>query len=1741
MIAKRPARFLVLRQIWTLTSKDLRCLLRRHGLLMASVAFVMPLLLAGFFTFAKNLFLPPAKYGVGISRPILTLREAVEIAHGNGHDKLILVDGPAGSGGEQNMSRLLDIITEETQSYRSPIRTVRISTESDLASHCRSTLRGVTRCLGAVVMRGAPPAGPWNYTIRTDALVASGSQLIKVQEGRNVEQVFVLPLQRAVDSAIATIEAGSDADNNNNNNNNNNNPLGVANEWPFTSRTQAEYDDKTRKQYLDAIVNFMGVAFVTTIISVTYQLAGAVATDRESGIARLIDAMLPGCRPGAAQVTRIAAHHLAYTILYAPAWIVAALIVRFGIFVYTSLAVVILLQLLGGLAFVSFSILCASFFNRAQLSSASATLAAFLLAILAQSLTSPATVTVAVLSALFAPCNYVYFITLMARFERLNRPTSLIDMPPGESPWAVPGLALWLLLCLQIVAYPLLAAWVERWRFGTPADGRRYARAGQPNPSLDGDVAVRLDGLTKVYYPALLPRLAAFFRCCGAGSQSTEPVVAVNGLNLSCPRGQIVTLLGANGSGKSTTLNAIAGLHQPTSGSISVDGTGGLGIAPQKNVMWDDVTVQDHLDIFGRLKSPARPPTTEETEELVRSIDLWTKRRALAKTLSGGQKRKLQLGMMLAGGSAVCCVDEVSSGLDPISRRKIWDILLAERGRRTLILTTHFLDEADLLADHMAILSRGTLRAAGSSVELKERFGGGYRVRVPAGAGPEVQGVERKEAADGTTYAAPTSDLAARVIRRLDSGGVADYHFSSPTIEDVFLRLVEEVEVDRVSHPPPSTETKTAGDDKLSREDRPPLKLMDGSVVGNGRQMLVLLRKRATVFKRNWVLYMVAFLLPVLAAVLTSMYVRGKDPTGCSSPRYKTVEDAMSRMTKENYKPRLVMGPSSSLDRTELLRVLTPLFNDTRHRLRHGPDDSGGLQMDTEQVRWAKTYDEFSGFVTGGWRNLTAGVWLGDESSPPTMAWLANKAILVPLIAQQLLDSLQARKTILTSWLPFDVPFDPAVGSVLNLVVYMALALIFFPAFFGLYPSSERTSGVRALQYSNGVRPLPLWAAYAAFDMMFVLATAALVTALWAVLAHSWYHLGFIFVVLALYGLASTEFAYLVSLSARSQLASFAWTVVLQCIVFLVYLITYVCVLTYVSVDRVDGALFISHLVLSALAPIGSVVRSLFIATNLFSTACDGRKLSSRPAGLALYGGPILYLSVQCVLLFGLLVWFDGGSAMRRGRGSKLDSREDGYGAEGNKAGVGHLDGTGAGDEGLRVANLTKSFGRNTAVDNVSFGVGRGEVFALLGPNGAGKSTTMALIRGDERPSRNGGDVFVGPASVTRNRAAARALLGVCPQMDALDSFMTVREHLDFYARVRGVPDADHNVQAVLVAVGLEGLSSRMATALSGGNKRKLSLAMALMGNPAVVLLDEPSSGLDAAAKRILWPVLASAAAGRSILLTTHSMEEADALAARAGILARRMLALGSLDELRRRAGHRLHVHLVAASAPRTTPAQMARMADWVRVAMPEAELEPETYHGQMRFAVRAKDVAAAGTNLRRHYHHHHHHDGHRHHHHQHRRRRRRQQQQQQQQQKKNPPFSSLEDEEDKDVTVVVREEHLAESELESASSDPDSASSSHDQTDSNQQSCYSRSCSCPAATTAPQDDDDGGGGGGALGRLVVLLDRHKSRLGVQHYSVSPTTLDQVFLAIVGADNGRELERPRPAFWSLVREWARAA
>ena len=196
----------------------------------------------------------------------------------------------------------------------------------------------------------------------------------------------------------------------------------------------------------------------------------------------------------------------------------------------------------------------------------------------------------------------------------------------------------------------------------------------------------------------------------------------------------------------------------------------------------------------------------------------------------------------------------------------------------------------------------------------------------------------------------------------------------------------------------------------------------------------------------------------------------------------------------------------------------------------------------------------------------------------------------------------------------------------------------------------------------------------------------------------------------------------------------------------------------------------------------------------------------------------------------------------------------------------------------VNIRNLRKEFDHKPAVDGLNVDMYSGQIFALLGHNGAGKTTTISMLTGmlyhtDGQANAFGIDVF-------NNFVNLRKDLSVCTQHDSLFDQLTVYEHLTLFGKIRGITDEEISVQSkkLLTDLNLKFERDTLAKNLSGGNKRKLSVALAFIGNPRFVLLDEPTSGMDATTRRELWDILASYKKDRILLLTTHYMDEADTL-----------------------------------------------------------------------------------------------------------------------------------------------------------------------------------------------------------------------------------------------------------------------
>ncbi|XP_075928260.1 phospholipid-transporting ATPase ABCA3 isoform X2 [Petromyzon marinus] len=414
---------------------------------------------------------------------------------------------------------------------------------------------------------------------------------------------------------------------------------------------------------------------------------------------------------------------------------------------------------------------------------------------------------------------------------------------------------------------------------------------------------VKIQGLRKVF---------------GKGRHEKE---AVKGLTLNMYEGQITALLGHNGAGKTTTLSILTGLFPPSGGTALVNGYDirydmtlvrkSLGLCPQHDVLFPDLTVEEHLSFFAKLKGCPYERVPDEVSAMLTALQLEDKRQARASALSGGMKRKLSIGIAFIGDPKVVLLDEPTSGMDPCARRATWELLQRQRAGRTVLLTTHFMEEADVLGDRVAIVAHGRLQCCGSSLFLKRKYGAGYHMVVVKQPEADVAWISKlvhshvpeanlsSNAGAELAYIMPADTshrfegLFTELERRRDELGINSYGVSVTTMEEVFLRVGKladsalDAQARQLPHLHYQHERRmhdlTAETDSISAsmDDTSTLVSEDLSSIKLNTGMWLLLQqcramflKRAVYCWRNWKVMVAQFLVPLIFTTVALVVAR---------------------------------------------------------------------------------------------------------------------------------------------------------------------------------------------------------------------------------------------------------------------------------------------------------------------------------------------------------------------------------------------------------------------------------------------------------------------------------------------------------------------------------------------------------------------------------------------------------------------------------------------------------------------------------------------------------------------------------------------------------------------------------------------------------------------------------------------------------------------------------------------------
>ncbi|PWA21189.1 hypothetical protein CCH79_00009352 [Gambusia affinis] len=1244
--------------------------------------------------------------------------------------------------------------------------------------------------------------------------------------------------------------------------------------------------------------------------------------------------------------------------------------------------------------------------------------------------------------------------------------------------------------------------------------------------------------------------------------------IAVNHLNLKFFEGQITSFLGHNGAGKTTTISVLTGLFPPTSGTVYVKGMDirydldiirkTLGVCPQHNVLFDMLTVEEHVWFYGCLKGLPEEKVMAEMGALLEDVGLLHKRHDQTKNLSGGMQRKLSVAIAFVGGSKVVVLDEPTAGVDPYSRRGIWDLLLKYREDRTIILSTHYMDEAELLGDRIAIISKGKLCCCGSPLFLKSKLGSGYYLTVvkreelststPSYSSictsaststnklppllknqfivrltifladmaallallqqhvPGARLVEesRREAVINLPQAAAKDGSLGIFLSKLDERlpelGISSYGLSDSTLEEIFLRVAEEtgVDADPASEQPAEEPSGPQPSEQKAEEPEPEPKETDPlSEDGRGgmpltgwwltwQQLRALFVKRWLYARRSRRGLFAQIVLPavfVLIALLFSLIVPpfGKYPAlelqpwmygdqytffSNDDPGNPAIENllealldqpgfgtkCMQREEPDDNKTNpqcgperrgLFMRPQMSFSTWQMLSQgnwtrdrpspeCQCSTEDTRRMLPDCPDGAGGIpppqmkratgdvlqnltrynitdylvktypQILKKSLKTKKWVNEFryGGFSLGGTssQNISQVQHLQDSIMAIRTRYQVEQNSSLDQLLKKLPGFLGEMHTVnnVKVWynnkgwhamvsfvnvmnnglLRASLPPGPerrrhgitVYNHPLNLTkeqlteiammttsvdvlvsICVIFAMSFVPASFVLFLIEERVSKAKHLQFVSGVKPILYWLANFAWDMLNYSVPAMIVVLIFISFQQQSYvsdtNLPALILLLLLYGWSITPLMYP---------ASFVFSVPSTAYVVLTS------INLFIGINGSIATFVLELFVDKHLNEVNRILKKVFL---IFPHFCLGRGLIDMAKNQALadafqrlgskptldpfqwdfVGKNLFAMAAEGVIFFIFTIllqykffihfrpWWNDPQLPPLGPEDEDVARE----RVRVKSGKAHSD-------ILTMIDLSKVYkaGKKPAVNRLCLGIPRSECFGLLGVNGAGKTSTFRMLTGDTPITH--GEAFLNQHSVQMEMERVHQLMGYCPQFDAISDLLTGREHLELYARLRGVPEDSVSkvAQWGVKKLGLTQYAEQEAGGYSGGNKRKLSTAISLIGAPPVIFLDEPTTGMDPKAKRFLWNcILSVTKEGRAVVLTSHSMEECEALCTRMAIMVNgRFQCLGSVQHLKNRFGDGYTIILRLAD---TKPdAESCPIDAYMRTSFPSIELK---------------------------------------------------------------------------------------------------------------------------------------------------------------------------------------------------------
>ena len=1107
-------------------------------------------------------------------------------------------------------------------------------------------------------------------------------------------------------------------------------------------------------------------------------------------------------------------------------------------------------------------------------------------------------------------------------------------------------------------------------------------------------------------------------------SKYFDDLKAVDNFNGELFSNEIFCLLGHNGAGKTTLINMISGILDPNYGDILFNGKSlvtnkaflyeNIGLCQQENIYFDYLTVNEHLEFMCEIKGSK--VNHREMLDLIKKIDLYQKKDALCSTLSGGQKRKLCIALALIGGSKIILLDEPTSGMDIMARKKLWEFLKGYKKDKIILLTTHFLDEAEYLGDRIGIMSDGKYLCSGTSSFLKSKYPCGfnlnflinqdkfdeeYKHQLLEGIKKLEPNAEIKLASKGTFCINIQSNnknieqIFNLIEEKKNEYGIEDYTVGSTSLEDVFLKINNKATVNDMKYIQKTFTYKNSKeiknneepfDDKGEKEDG---KLLDNNDLNTNievniktsgfcQQLSASIIRGIYPLSRNKFLFLME-LLSGLGFVYIFIFFFSDFIINATRKKLKLL-DVLSENNIfffEKELPPNFLKNSFAYNLNEKIQLT---------QIKQNPKDI----IDFMDLSYEQAFVNIA----------KAGIYI--DGSNPNMLNIFNTEIDTDLNGYLYSNTMLFVSAFLKQYYDIDAvivyeiemnflsdggfkeSFFNFFKDFVVLIIVCLITLFGFVIFLGglmFEKIKEQRYNIKHLLYLSGNNKWSYWLGFYVIDFIKLgFYNIFLMIPIFYVSGVGTY---FSLDVLAI-SLSSLSFIYFISFFCQKEDEG-AKILFIFVFGFLIAMAALIIVYQNRLLQYSSSFTQLYKLNLMDLTPVTSMALSLLriiisfsfwdaadkavVALNTFlDTELEFEQISGfyRPK-YYLYTSFIAQ-GVNFVIYTLLLILAESGwltkmihqfqlcvmSIKRDYIFSKEQAAEEFISGnniiepiseeEKKKKRKNRVYDIEITDEELikkneskdplsnkyvkkereivnsdkelttKIKGIRKTFfnccDKNVrAVNNLYLGLEPNEKFGLLGFNGSGKTTTFKAIINEILIDR--GTINLFGYDNKKQFKYLRTMIGYCPQINPLFDFMKVKEIIKYYLELKTCKES---VESICYRFGLSKYLNTYTVNLSGGNKRKLSFAIAMMNKPTMLLLDEPSTGVDPDSRRVMWKninELSNTGHKYNMILTTHSIEEAEILCDTVSWLkGGNFICVGNPEELKLEfsRGYKLHI-----------------------------------------------------------------------------------------------------------------------------------------------------------------------------------------------------------------------------------------